>query len=103
MLTYRTLFCFGCNNRSSVFQLYCAKDYYKQKQWNTLPVTMITEIMKLIYYYGGCHGISGKYLCLAILTNMNIYMCYDYVHLDNLSDISSSRNHNVQQCKMQIP
>ena len=30
-------------------------------------------------------------------------MCYDYVHLDNLSDISAYRNHNVQQCKMQIP
>ena len=30
---------------NSVFQLYCPKDYYKQKQWNTLPVTMITEIM----------------------------------------------------------
>ena len=23
----------------------------------------------LIDYYGGCHGNSGKYLCLAILTN----------------------------------
>ena len=33
--------------RNSVFQLYCPKDYYKQKQWNTLPVTMITEIMNL--------------------------------------------------------
>ena len=31
--------------RNSVFQLYYPKDYYKQKQWNTLPVTMITEIM----------------------------------------------------------
>ena len=31
--------------RNSVFQLYCPKDYYKQKQGNTLPVTMITEIM----------------------------------------------------------
>ena len=31
--------------RNNVFQLYCPKDYYKQKQWNTLPVTMITEIM----------------------------------------------------------
>ena len=31
--------------RNSVFQLYCPKNYYKQKQWNTLPVTMITEIM----------------------------------------------------------
>ena len=31
--------------RNSVIQLYCPKDYYKQKQWNTLPVTMITEIM----------------------------------------------------------
>ena len=30
---------------NSVFQLYCTKDYCKQKQWNTLPVTMITEIM----------------------------------------------------------
>ena len=30
---------------NSVFQLYCLKDYYKQKQWNTLPVTMIAEIM----------------------------------------------------------
>ena len=30
---------------NSVFQLYCPKDYYKHKQWNTLPVTIITEIM----------------------------------------------------------
>jgi hypothetical protein len=30
------------------------------------------------------------------------YMCYDYVHLDNMSDISAYRNPNVQQCKMQI-
>ena len=30
---------------NSVFQLYCPKDYYKQNQWNTLPVTKITEIM----------------------------------------------------------
>ena len=27
---------------NSVFQLYCPKGYYKQKQWNLLPVTMIT-------------------------------------------------------------
>ena len=33
----------------------------------------------------------------------NVHMCYDYAHLDNLSDISAYRNHNVQQCKMQIP
>ena len=30
-------------------------------------------------------------------------MCYDDVHLDNLLDISAYWNHNVQQCKMQIP
>ena len=30
------------------------------------------------------------------------YMCYDYVHLDNMSDICAYRNPNVQQCKMQI-
>ena len=30
---------------NSVIQLYCPKDCYKQKQWNTLPVTIITEIM----------------------------------------------------------
>ena len=36
------------------------------------------------------------------LFGANVYMCYDYVHLDNLSDISAYRNHNVQQCKMQI-
>ena len=30
------------------------------------------------------------------------HFCYDYVHLDNLSGISAYRNHNVQQCKMQI-
>ena len=30
---------------NSIFQLYCPKNYYKQKQWDTLPVTMITEIM----------------------------------------------------------
>ena len=64
MLTYRTLFCFVVIIElfpNSVFQLYCPKDYYKQKQWNTLPVTMITEIMnfnRLLWY-----------LCLAILTN----------------------------------
>ena len=28
-----------------VFKLYCPEDYYKQKHWNTLPLTMITEIM----------------------------------------------------------
>ena len=26
-------------------------------------------------------------------------MYYDYVHLDNLSDVSAYRNHNVQQWK----
>ena len=30
---------------NSIFQLYCPKDYYMQKQWNTLPVTVIPEIM----------------------------------------------------------
>ena len=30
---------------NSVSQLYCSKDNYKQKQRNTLPVTMITKIM----------------------------------------------------------
>ena len=54
--------------------------------------------------YGGCHGISGKYLCLAILTNNEEchFSCYEYVHLDKLSDISAYRNHNVQKCTMQI-
>ena len=33
----------------------------------------------------------------------NVYMCYDYVHLDNMSDISAYWNHDVQLCKMQIP
>ena len=33
----------------------------------------------------------------------NVYMCYDYVRLDNFTDASAYRNHNVQQCKMQIP
>ena len=82
---------------NSAFKLYCPKDYYKQKQWNTLPVTMITETMNFIDYYGGCHGISGKYLCLAILTNNEEchFSCHDYVHLDNLSDISAYRNHNI--------
>ncbi len=28
---------------------------------------------------------------------------HDYVDLDNLSDISAYRNHDVQQCEMQIP
>ena len=55
-------------------------------------------------------------LCLAILTNNEdchffaqynlfvaiVYMWYDYVHFEILSDISATRNHNVQQCKMQI-
>ena len=35
------------------------------------------------------------------LFGANVNMCYDYVHLDNLSDISAYRNHNVQLCKMQ--
>ena len=39
ILTYNELF------PNSLFQLYCPKDYYKQKQWNTLPVAIITEIM----------------------------------------------------------
>ena len=26
-----------------------------------------------------------------------VYMCYDYVHLDNLSNISTYRNHNVPE------
>ena len=30
---------------NSVFQLYCPKNYYKQKQWNTLPMKMIMEMM----------------------------------------------------------
>ena len=49
MLTYRTLFLVLIIELfpNSVFQLYCPKDYYKQKQLNTLPVTMITEIMNL--------------------------------------------------------
>ena len=36
------------------------------------------------------------------LFGANVYMCYDYVHLDNLSDISAYRNHIVQLCKKQI-
>ena len=30
---------------NSVLLLYCPKDNYKQKQWKTLPVTMITEMV----------------------------------------------------------
>ena len=33
---------------NSIFQLQCPKYYIQQKQWNTLPVTMITEIMNFI-------------------------------------------------------
>ena len=49
MLTYRTLFLFVIIELfpNSVFQLYYPKDYYKQKQWNPLLVTMITEIMNI--------------------------------------------------------
>ena len=57
---------------------------------------------------------TKKYLCLAILTDneechfvaqynvfgANVYVCYDYVHLDNLSDISAYRNHNVFLCRV---
>ena len=32
------------------------------------------------------------------LFGANVYMCYDYVHLDNLSYISAYRNHNVLMC-----
>ena len=47
ILTYRTLFLVVIIELfpNSVFQLCCPKDFYKQKQWNTLPVTMITEII----------------------------------------------------------
>ena len=47
MLTYRTLFLFVIIKLfpNSVFQLYCPKDYYKQEQCHTLPVTMVTEVM----------------------------------------------------------
>ena len=48
-LTYRTLILFLVVLvelfRNCVFQSYCLKDYYKQKQCNSLLVTMITEIM----------------------------------------------------------
>ena len=37
------------------------------------------------------------------LFRANVYMCYEYVHLANLSDMSVYRNHKVQQCTMQIP
>ena len=97
-----------------VFQLYCPKDYYKQKQWNTLPVTMVTDIMNCNRLLWWLSWHSGKYLSLAILTNNEechfsrsitclgqTYAC-DYVHLNNLLDISAYRNHNVLQCKMQI-
>ena len=73
---------------NSVFQLYCPKYYYKQNQWNTLPVTMITEI--LIDYYDGCRGISGKYLCLAILTNYeecHFSRSTNYRHTNATTDI----------------
>ena len=32
------------------------------------------------------------------LFGANVYMCYDYVHLDNLSDVSAYRNHNIFLC-----
>ena len=48
-------------------------------------------------------AVGGRKSTLSILTfGPNVYMCYDYAHLDNLSDISAYRNHNVQECKMQI-
>ena len=65
------------------------------------PIKMIVKIMhfnRLLWWY---------YLCLAILTNSEEchfsssttclgHMYYDYVQLDNLSDISGYRNHSVQ-------
>ena len=56
-------------------------------------------------------------ICVAILTNNEecqfsrsktclgqTYTCVMIIlHLDNLSDIGAYRNHNVQQCKTQIP
>ena len=70
-----------------------------QKKWNTLPATMITEIMhfnRLLWWL-------QWHRRLAVLTNneecfllrsttcfrANVYMFYDYVHVDNLSDISA--------------
>ena len=61
MLIYRTLFCFWLYiivglSPNSVSQLYCSKDNYHQKQQNTLPVIMITEIMHFNrLLYGRCH------------------------------------------------
>ena len=46
---------------------------------------------------------SVPFFAQYILFGANVYVCYDYVHLDNLSDIGAYRNHNVQQYKMQIP
>ena len=73
----------------------------------------------LVAAMGHGHGIGG-YLCLAILTSneechlsrnttcfgVNGCMCYDYVHLDNLSDISAYRtvvepqHTTMQQCNI---
>ena len=45
MLIYRIVFLLIGLSQNNVLWLYFTKDNYKQKQWNTLPVTMITSIM----------------------------------------------------------
>ena len=112
MLTYRTLFLFVVIELfpNCVFQLYCSKDYYKQKQWNTLPVTMITEITNFNRLLGWLpwHYLPLAARTLAILTNnfaqynlfgANVYMCYDYVHLDNLSVLIETTTYSNVKCK----
>ena len=76
MLTYRTLLVLFVVIElfpNSVFQLHCPNDYYMMKQWNTLPVTMVTEIMNF-----------NDYNLFGANVYKTIHMLHDYVHLDNL-------------------
>ena len=87
---------FGCNNPTvsqiAYFSYIVRRVITSRSNGNTLPVTMILEIMN---YYGGCHGINGKYLCLAILINNE--ECRRSTTCLGQTCLSKP------QCKMQIP
>ena len=71
-------------------------DNYKEKHCGTLSVRMITEILhfNLLLWWLPWHQQLVHVLVFSDLDNLlwgKYYMCYDYVHLDTLSDISADR------------
>ena len=67
ILTYSTLFCF-CSQKGC-FSYKVRRIITSRSNGTLCRWQWSRKSWTLIDYYGGCHGISGKYLCLAILTN----------------------------------